>query len=123
MIDHAAILTFIFAVALAAVGVTAYRFGQWAQQRADHAELAALGSKHASDMDRWAQLNEFGKIKGRREAVPEMIAAGELAEVIELEESDGPRLCIENVADKCHGCRYAGRYVLPLPTAADWPGC
>jgi len=53
-------------------------------------------------------VNEFQKRASKVGAVPEFIAPGEKAEVIEVMDIQH---CNPLSNDKCHGCRYAGRYV------------
>lgn len=77
----------------------------------------------------YVNKNDNAKNSARMGAVPEFIAPGELAEVVEKIENTSELGCRagehlmrpETLAarrekqsqDKCHGCRYAGRYLVP----------
>src|SRR5260221_594328 len=63
-----------------------------------------------------AVMNNYAKMASKREYIPEMIAVGENAEVVEVDANSS--MTIDNVPVRnrsgCIGCRYAGRYVVKV---------
>lgn len=57
--------------------------------------------------------NELKKMTSKIPAVGEFLAPGQHAEVVELGLDKCKNAGID-YTDKCHGCRYAGRYVFSL---------
>lgn len=101
-------------IALMVVAGLCYLYAAYCFGRARGIRETARSMHDAAKAD---MANVFQKLASRREAVPEFIAPGEFAEVIELEYPDAyhpdEKEPSYGYQQKCFGCQYAGRYVLP----------